>query len=371
MKQYSIFIGMDVHKNSIEIALAQQGRDGEVRHYGKIDGTLDALDKAIRKLVSKGDSLHFVYEAGPCGYEIYRHLTIKGYDCAVVAPSRIPKKSGDRIKNDRRDACTLARLDRAGELTPVYVPLAEDEAIRDLTRAREDAKIDEKKSRQRLLSFLLRSGMRYTGKSTWSKDHMRWLSDIKMPHPSQQIVLQEYSDTITECSLRVDRLTEQLRQILPQWRLFPVVEALQALRGVSLIVASTTVAEIGDLTRFNNPTELMSYLRLVTSEHSSGEKTRRGSITKSGNGHVRRVLVEAAWAYRLPARVSRILFDRQQGLPKKICEISWKAQVRLCARYIKLWAKGKAKQVIVTAIARELCAFMWAIANEIQVPASK
>lgn len=371
MIHYNTFVGMDVHKNSIEIALAQQGRNGEVRNYGKIDSTLDALDKVVRKLLSKGGPLHFVYEAGPCGYEIYRHLTAKGYDCAVVAPSRIPKKSGDRIKNDRRDACTLARLDRAGELTPVYVPLAEDEAIRDLTRAREDAKTDEKKSKQRLLSFLLRSGFRYTGKSTWSKAHMRWLSDIKMPHPSQQIVLQEYIDTITECSLRVNRLTEQIRQLLPQWHMFPVVKALQSLRGVSLIVAATTVAEVGDLTRFENPAELMSYLGLVPSEHSTGEKIRRGSITKTGNGHVRRALIEAAWAYRLPARVSRVLLNRQQGLSKKVCEISWKAQVRLCARYKKLWTQGKPKQVIVTAIARELCAFMWAIANETQASAAK
>lgn len=369
MKKYSTFVGMDVHKNSIEIAIAQRGRNGEVRHYGKINGTLDALDKVVRKLVSKGGPVHFVYEAGPCGYEIYRHLTAKGYDCAVVAPSRIPRKSGDRIKNDRRDACMLARLDRAGELTPVYVPFAEDEAIRDLTRAREDAKIDEKRSKQRLKSFLLRHGLRYAGKASWSKAHMRWLSDIKMDHPSQQIVLQEYIDTITECSRRVQRLTDQIRVQLPRWRMAPVVEALQALRGVSLIVAATTVAEIGDLKRFENPSELMSYLGLVPSEHSTGEKTRRGSITKTGNGHVRRVLTEAAWAYRLPARVSRFLLKRQEELPKNVCDISWKAQIRLCSRYRKLWARGKPKQVVVTAIARELCAFMWAIANEIEIPA--
>ncbi|MBC8379052.1 MAG: IS110 family transposase [Planctomycetes bacterium] len=370
MKQYSTFVGMDVHKNSIEIAIAQQGRNGEVRSYGKIDGTLAALDKVVRKLVSKGNHLHFVYEAGPCGYQIYRHLTARGYDCTVVAPSRVPKKSGDRIKNDRRDARKLARLHRAGELTAVYVPDAEDEAIRDLTRAREDAKIDHKKAKQRLLAFLLRSGFRYSGGSPWSKVHMRWLSDIKMPHASQQIVLQEYIDTIAECSQRVERLTEQIRQLLHQWRMFPVVKALQSLRGVSLIVSATTVAEVGDLKRFENPSELMSYLGLVPSEHSSGEKTKRGSITKAGNGHVRRVLVEAAWAYRLRAKVSRVILKRQEGLPKKVREISWKAQVRLCSRYRILWAKGKPKQVIVTAIARELCAFMWAIANEIEVSAT-
>jgi transposase len=369
MEEYSTFVGMDVHKNSIEIALAEEGRNGEVRRYGQIDGTLASLDKAVRKLISKGRDLHFVYEAGPCGYEIYRHLTSQGLDCSVVAPSRIPKKSGDRIKNDRRDAASLARLHRAGELTPIYVPLAEDEAMRDLVRAREDAKGDEKKAKQRLLAFLLRSGHRYSGKAYWSQAHMRWLSDIKMPHRTQQIVLQEYIDAIIVCCHRVQRLTDQIRELLPEWRMLPVVKALQSLRGVSLIVATTTIAEIGDLKRFKSPVELMSYLGLVPSEHSTGEKTKRGSITKSGNGHVRRVLVEAAWAYRLPARVSRALLRRQEELPQKICEISWKAQLRLCSRYKLLWAKGKVKQVIVTAVARELCAFIWAIANEIEIPA--
>ena len=370
MKNHSIFIGMDVHKNSIDIAIAEQGREGRVRHYGKIDGTLAALDKVVRKLVSKGSQLHFVYEAGPCGYQIYRHLSAQGLDCAVVAPSRIPKQSGNQIKNDRRDALMLARSHRSGDLTAVYVPRAEDEAIRDLTRAREDAKSDERKSKQRLLAFLLRSGIRYTGSSAWSKAHMRWLSDIKMPHRSQQVVLQEYIDTVNQCKQRVERLTEQLQQILPEWQLFPIVQALQSMRGVSTIVAATTVAEVGDMKRFQTPSELMSYLGLVPSEHSSGQKTKRGSITKAGNGHVRRVLTEAAWSYHLPARVSRALLKRQEDLPESVCEIAWKAQLRLCSRYRRLWNKGKAKQVVVTAIARELCGFMWAIANEIETPAN-
>jgi transposase len=370
VKNHSIFIGMDVHKNSIDIAIAEQGREGRVRHYGKIDGTLAALDKVVRKLVSKGSQLHFVYEAGPCGYQIYRHLSAQGLDCAVVAPSRIPKQSGNQIKNDRRDALMLARSHRSGDLTAVYVPRAEDEAIRDLTRAREDAKSDERKSKQRLLAFLLRSGIRYTGGSPWSKAHMRWLSDIKMPHRSQQVVLQEYIDTVNQCKQRVERLTEQLQQILPEWQLFPIVQALQSMRGVSTIVAATTVAEVGDLKRFQTPSELMSYLGLVPSEHSSGQKIKRGSITKAGNGHVRRVLTEAAWSYHLPARVSRALLKRQEDLPEPVCEIAWKAQLRLCSRYRRLWNKGKAKQVVVTAIARELCGFMWAIANEIETPAN-
>lgn len=370
MKEYSTYVGMDVHKNSIEIAIAEQGRKGEVRSYGKIDGTLTALDKAVRKLVSKGKRLHFVYEAGPCGYEIYRHLTSQGFECTVVAPSRVPRQSGDRIKNDHRDAINLARLHRAGELTAAHVPHVEDEAMRDLVRAREDIKGDEKKIKQRILAFLLRSGHKYTGKTPWSQAHMRWLSDIKMPHRSQQIVLQEYIDALTVCSLRVQRLTDQIWELLQEWRMLPVVNALQSLRGVSLIVAATTVAEIGDLKRFESPVKLMAYLGLVPSEHSSGEKTQRGSITKTGNGHVRRALVEAAWAYRLPARVSRALLKRQEELPQEIRDISWKAQIRLCSRYRRLWAKGKTKQVIVTAIARELCAFMWAIADKIETPAS-
>lgn len=368
MKKSSIFVGLDVHKNSIEIALAEAGRNGEIRSYGKIDGDLAALDKVIRKLVSKGCELHFVYEAGPCGYEIYRHLTAQGFDCMVVAPSKIPKQSGNRIKNDRRDAQMLARLHRAGELSAVYVPSAEDEAMRDLTRCREDAKAAERKAKQRLAAFLLRSGHRYSGRTPWSEAHLRWIACIKMPHLAQQIVLQEYVDALSECTQRVDRLTRQIQELLPQWRMFPVAQAFQGLRGVSLIVAATTVAEIGDLRRFESPVKLMSYLGLVPSEHSTGERTKRGSITKTGNGHVRRVLVEASWAYRLRARVGRDLRRRQEGLSQEICAISWKAQLRLCARYRRLLEKGKSKQVIVTALARELCSFMWAIAHEVETP---
>lgn len=368
MKKSIMYVGLDVHKNSIEIAFAEGGRDDEVRHYGKIDNSLEALDRVIRKLMSKGCELRFAYEAGPCGYDIYRHLRSIGLDCTVVAPSLIPKQSGNRIKNDRRDAQMLARLHRAGELTKAYVPCLEDEAMRDLTRAREDAKGLEKRAKQRILAFLLRQGYRYSGRSPWSRAHFRWIATLKMPHPAQQIVLQESLEALSECRQRVVHLTEQIQALLPQWRLSGVVRALQSLRGVSLIVAATTVAEVGDLTRFDSPVELMSYLGLVPSEHSSGGKTRRGSITKTGNGHVRRVLIEAAWAYRLPARVSLKLQQRQEGLPQNICAISWQAQLRLCARYKRLLAKGKATQLITTAIARELCAFMWAIAMAMKTP---
>jgi len=357
------FVGLDVHKNSIDIALADTARDNEVRYYGTISGDLASLDKAVRKLVSRGTSLSFVYEAGPCGYEIYRHLTQQGYDCVVVAPSLIPRKSGNRIKNDRRDAEMLARLHRAGELTQVYVPCLEDEAMRDLCRARIDSKSAERKARQQLGAFLLRSGFRYSGKTLWSKAHWNWIAEIKMPHPAQQITLQEYIDAVRSCTERVERMVEQIRYLAEQWRMGPVVQAIQALRGVSLIVATTTVAELGDLTRFDHPRHLMAYLGLVPSEHSSGETVKRGGITKTGNKHARRMLVEAAWSYRLPARVSRRLHERQRNLPQAVWEIAWKAQLRLCGRYRRLMAKGKRSQVVITAIARELSAFMWAIAK--------
>jgi transposase len=363
MSNNVLYVGLDVHKNSIDVALAEAG--GEIRQYGSIGGELKDLEKVIRKLRSNGSELHFAYEAGPCGYQIYRFLKDKGYQCLVAAPSLIPRRPGDRIKCDRRDASTLARLFRAGELTGVRVPDVDDEAMRDLTRAREDAISVERRAKQRTVAFLLRHGLRFPGKTTWSRGHWNWLLQQVMEHPAQQIVLQEYLDAVREASVRVQRLTDQIRALIPQWRRAPFVQAYQALRGVSLIVAATVVAEVGDLSRFHNPKELMAYLGLVPSEHSSGSSVRRGRITKTGNGHARRVLVEAAWAYRLRARVSRILFKRQEGLPESIRQISWKAQVRLCARYRRLLAKGKSKQTIVTAIARELAAFLWAIGQAV------
>jgi transposase len=369
MEKFITYVGLDVHKNSIAIAFADEGRDGEIRSYGNIGGDLSSLDTVVRKLVSRGSEPRFVYEAGPCGYEIYRHLRRKNLECMVAAPSLIPKKSGDRIKNDRRDAAMLARLYRAGELSPVHVPLSEDEAMRDLTRGREDAKRAERKARQQLNAFLLRHGFRYCGKSHWSLAHKRWIADLKMEHEAQQFTLQEYIDAVRSGSERVERITEQIHLLVGQWRLGPVVEALQALRGVSLIVAATVVAELGDLSRFDKPCQLMSYLGLIPSEHSSGQSTRRGGITKTGNAHARQMLTEAAWSYRMTARVSRRLQDRQQKLPEKVWKIAWKAQVRLCARYRRLIARGKRSQVAVTAIARELAAFMWAIARTVEVSA--
>jgi transposase len=362
MKKNITFVGLDVHKDSIDVALADAGRDGDVRFYGTIGGDLESLHKVVRKLQSTGSELRFIYEAGPCGYDIYRSLTKQGFDCIVVAPSKIPRKSGDRIKNDRRDALNLARLHRSGELTAVYVPAPEDEAMRDLSRGREDAVKALRVARQVLLAFLLRHGHRYSGQSYWSVAHKNWIADIKMPHRAQQIALQEYVHSVQEQQERVLRIIRQIQELLPQWQLAPLVRALQSLRGVSLLVAVTAVAELGDLTRFDSAKQLMAYLGLVPSEHSSGATIRRGGITKTGNGHVRRALTEAAHTYCHPARESKVLLARMEGLPQEVRQISWKAQVRLCGRFRKLMARGKNKKTVISATARELAAFMWAIA---------
>jgi len=363
MKKTIKNIGLDVHKNSISIGIADEGRDGEVRYFGKIDNSMDQLDKVIRRLVSEGAVLRFAYEAGPCGYGIYRYLTNNDMDCAVVAPSKIPQQNGNRVKNDRRDCLTLARLHRAGELTSVYVPTEADEALRDLVRAREDATRAVRTAKQQLGAFLLRHDIVYSGKSKWTKAHFNWLADMAMPHPAQQIVFQEYIDTVVGCSNRVQRLTEQIRQQSKQSRLHELIKALQSMRGISLIVAATIAAELGDLTRFENPGKLMAFLGLIPSEHSTGERVKKGAITKTGNGHVRRALVEAAHGYRFPARKSRELRKRQEALPQEILDISWKAQCRLCTRYQYLMAKGKKTNIAKTAIAREIAGFSWAIAQ--------
>jgi transposase len=283
----------------------------------------------------------------------------------VTAPATIPKKNSDRIKNDRRDAYNLARLHRSGDLTAIYVPDPEDEAIRDLIRCRDDARVATRKAKQRLLSFLLKHGYRYSGKSNWSRAHYHWLSDIKMPHPAQQIALQEYINSVEETNQRVSRITAEISKHVKGWRLEPVVTAIQALRGVSLLTAATVIAEIGPLGRFAKPKQLMSYLGLVPSLHASGPTVRYGGITKTGNGFARRALVEAAWTYRFQARVTRHLLKRSQELPKAVREIAWQAQLRLCERFRMLSGRGKPKQVVTTAIARELIAFIWAISNEI------
>jgi len=360
---------MDVHKESIAVAYVAQDHGAEVTYLGTIGTRQCDIDQLSRKMQAKAKHLLFVYEAGPCGYWLYRYLTKKGYDCWVVAPSLIPKKPGDRVKTNRRDAVQLARLARSGDLTTVYVPRVEDEAIRDLTRTREDTISDLKDAKFRLKAFLLRQDIRYAGRANWGPAHLRWLSEVVCHTPAQQIVFQEYVRAVNEHTERLRRLEQELQEQGKSWRLNPVVEALQALRGVQCTVAVTMVAEIGDLTRFENPRELMKFLGLIPSEYSTGDHRRQGSITKAGNTHARRALVEGAWAYRYPAKISRHLQLRLEKQPKIIQDISWKAQVRLCRRYRRLVSRGKHANVVTVAIARELAGFMWAIAKQVPLAA--
>jgi len=319
----------------------------------------------IRKLAGRYKKLHLCYEAGPTGYGLYRQVRALGHDCTVVAPSLIPRKSGERVKTNRRDAVTLARLHRAGELSGVWVPDAVHEAVRDLVRARTAAADDLRRKRQQLLSFLLRHGRVYSGSGHWTLAHRRWLAKQSFEHAAQQIVFQEAIDAIEDAAQRLRRLEQQLVQIVASWSMAPVVDAYQAMRGASFLVAVTFAAEIGDVRRFDNPRQLMSFLGLVPAESSTGERVRRQGLTLAGNRRARRVLVEAAWTYRYPARVGETLRARLDGLPKAVRDIAWKAQIRLCARYRRLSLTGKKLPVVVAAIAREMAAFLWAIGRQV------
>jgi transposase len=365
MEQAITYVGLDVHKDMIAVAIAETGRLGEVREYGKIANTPTALKGLVSRLTRSGATLQFCYEAGPCGYRIQRQLTAAGHGCVVVAPSLIPRKPGDRIKTDRRDATNLAKLHRAGELTSVWVPDPAHEAIRDLLRARLAAVRGLRQARQQLSGFLLRHGHHYN-RPAWTLIHRRWLAGLKFEQAVHHIVLEDCIAAVEAATARRDRLEAYIKAALPEWSLAPVVHALQALRGMALVAAATLVAELGDITRFANPRQLMAYLGLVPSEHSSGGTRRQGRITKAGNGAARRMLIEAAWSYRFPARISRELLLRQEGLARSIRDTAWKAQERLCRRYRKLARAGKPPTVVTTAIARELAGFVWAIANQVE-----
>jgi transposase len=360
----TLFIGMDVHKDSIAVASVAQEHGAAVLDLGAMGPRQSDIDQLIRKMQAKAKPLIFIYEAGPCGSWLYRYLSKKGDDCWVVAPSLIPQKPGDRVKTDRRDAMQLARLARSGDLPAVYVPKVDDEAMRDLTRARDDAISDLKDATFRLKAFVLRHHSRSTGRANWSPAPLRWLSEVVCPTPAQHIVFHEYLRAVSEHHDRLQRLEQALQEHVKTWRLSPVVEALQALRGGQFPVAVPLVAAMGDLTRFESPRELMKCMGLIPSEHSSGAQRRQGSITKAGTPHARRVLVEGAWAYRSPAKGSRPLQLRLEKQPKVSQDISWKAQVRLCKRYRRLVARGKHANVVTVAIARELSGFMWAMAKE-------
>ena len=363
-----LFIGLDVHNDSIAVSLAPSDAV-EVRRYGIIGGEHEDVVKLAKKLAEAhpGRLLKFCYEAGPRGFALCRCLQAHGRDCILVCPSKVPRKPGERVKTDRRDADDLARLYRAGELTGIYVPEPEDEAMRDLIRARFQVGKAQHRARQQLKMYLLRHNLRYGGQSSWSPAHLRYLAKIKMPFPVQQIVFQEMLEVISQAAAQLERYDQEIERAVPGWRWAPAVRALMSLRGMALLHAATLVAELGDFNRFEYPGQLMGYLGLVPSEHTTRNDRQQGGITKMGNAPARRALVEAAWQYRAPARLSPHLQKRQEGLPKTITDIAWEAQRRLHHRYTHLTRVGKKKsQVAVTAVARELAGFVWAIARQVK-----
>jgi transposase len=355
------FVGLDVHKNTIAVAVAEVGQ-APARLLGSIAHDVGKLLKLLARYGAP-ERVQVVYEAGPTGYGLQRALTQRGYACQVIAPSLVPKRAGDRIKTDRRDSLRLAELARAGELRAVWIPDPADEAIRDLARAREDAVNARMQVRQQLKGFLLRHDVRYAGKTSWSKSYYRWLARLNFERPGAQTAFTEYWQAVSSADERVARLTQALAASIEGWRFESVVQALQALRGIDQISAIGLVAEIGDIGRFAHPRQLMAYLGLVPSEHSSGERVARGSITKTGNAHARRLLTEAAWNYRFQPRIGYRAQRRAEELPQAIRDIAWKAQLRLTKRFARLHARGVQINKVCVAVARELAGFVWAIAS--------
>jgi len=357
-----LYLGQDVHKDRIITAVAEEGRTGEVRDTGAISNDLQALEKFIarlRKAHGKEVIIRACYEAGPCGFGIARRLKQLGVECDVVAPSMTPKRSGDRVKTDKRDARKLARLLRAGELTAVYIPEATDEAMRDLCRARTDAVDDRRRSRYRLKGFLLRHGYRYQGKSSWNAAHERYLRELVLPHPAMKVILEEYLQGIAAAGERIARAETAMHELLEKWRLASAVRALMAMKGFQTVAAMILVSELGEVHRFSHPRQVMAYLGLVPTENTSSDNRRQGHITKCGNAHARWLLVECAQHYATPPKVSAHLSRRQQGQGKEVRAISWRAQLRLHSRYNRLLARRLLRNKAMVAIARELCGFVW------------
>jgi len=374
MKKATRYVGLDVHAETIAIAVAEPGREGEVRSLGTIPNRPESVRKLVEKL-KPANTLHFCYEAGPTGYVLYWQLVKLGVECTVVAPTLVPVKPGDRIKTDRRDALKLARCFRAGDLTAVWVPDPAHEALRDLIRARESAKKDQLRARHRLSKFLLRHGRRpgERGKTPWGTLHMEWLRGVQFEHPAQQATMVDYLAEVVHHGERIARLEQAIDDALKAApsELQEVIAGLQALRGVAKVAATTLAVEIGNFTRFAKAPQLMSFAGAVPSEHSSGTSRRQGALTKSGNAHIRRVLFESAWCYRHRPGKGRALAKRQRDLPEPINQLAWKAQHRLHRRYAALSSRGKPAQKVATAIARELLGFVWAIAVRIEAAQSE
>lgn len=359
------FVGLDVHARSITIAVADRD-GGPARMVATIPNELGVLLKHLQRLSASG-AIRCCYEAGPLGFALCRELRAKGISCVVIAPSLIPKTPGDHVKTDKRDAENLARFFRSGDLTEVHLPDAVTESMKDLERARFDAKNAQTAARQQLTHFLLRHGKRYDGVKRWSPTHLEWIRYLKFEHEAHNRVLVDYLQAVEQATARIERLMKDIAELVQTWTLRPVVEALQALRGVQLLTAVTVVAEIADFARFETAPKLMAYLGLVPSEHSSGESRRRGGITRCGNANVRTLLVESAWNNRFRPKISRELKKRQEGLDPQTCDVAWKAQHRLHARYTRLSGRGKNAQKTITAMARELTGFIWAIARQPQL----
>ena len=359
----TIYVGIDVSKDKLSVAIADGSSHEDVESLGTFANTPASVEKLLTKLSRSGRPVAVCYEAGPTGFGLYRQVQAFGFECHVVAPSLIPVRAGVRVKTDRLDAMRLARLFRAGELTAIWVPDETHEAIRDLVRARESAAGDQRHKRQLISAFLLRHGRVYHRSKPWTMRYKRWLQRQAFEHPAHQIALQEMVVAERHAAERLDRLTCHIEELIPDWRLGPVVDALQAMRGVALISAVTFMAEIGDIRRFDHPRKLMAYLGLVPSEYSTGLTTKRGGITRAGNARVRHKLIEGAWTYRFPAKLGERKLYILRELPSDVQDIAWKAQTRLTARYRKLDGRGKKKTVITTAIAREMAAFMWDIAR--------
>jgi len=368
MSEFTRFVGLDVSKEKIAVAVAHLGREAPTQ-LGVIAHDLTPLRRRLAALGPPAGTL-VAYEAGPTGYGLARALQAAGWSCQVVAPSKTPQRPGDRVKTDRRDALTLAHFLRAGELVAVRIPDERVEALRDLVRARADARQAETVAHHQLTSLMLRHGRVFPGRSHWTVAHHTWLGQQRFELHALQAVLEDALHAVLEAGARVERLTQDLERLAPASPVADLVTALQALRGFQLVTGATVASELGDLRRFAHPRQLMAFLGMVPSEESSGEQVRRGRITRTGNGHVRTALVEAAWAYCRPPRLSRAIEIRQQRVSPAVRRIAWEAQRRLHGRWRRLTARGKLKQRVVVAMARELAAFVWAIGQERELLAS-